>query len=272
MTVRGAGLGYRGVLRDDILSNISEIDFLEIISDQFLFVPEDRRDALAQLTDAFPLVCHSVGLSLGSVDLPDEQYVDRLGELINAVSPAWFSDHVAISRNQGADFEQLASLWRTEESLDILKRNIREVKKKVQAPFIVENITHYYSFDAHEMPEAEFIRRAAVETDSGILLDLNNAYVNSINLKQDPITFIDGLPLERVMQIHLAGGTKHGDIIVDTHSQAVSPPVWKLLEYVLKRTSKVAVLLEWDADFPQFEVLLSHLERARSMLRSAGHI
>jgi uncharacterized protein (UPF0276 family) len=178
----------------------------------------------------------------------------------------WFSDHLAFTKVPGADIGQLTQLWFTQESLEVVCRNIRQVKALIGAPLLLENITYYFPLPNAEITEAQFITRALDETDCGMLLDVNNIHINSMNLDFDPFAFIESLPLERVVQIHLAGGARCGSMVVDTHSTAVREEVWDLLEFVLDRVSVKGIILEWDQDFPAFDVLTEHLERARSSM------
>jgi uncharacterized protein (UPF0276 family) len=165
--------------------------------------------------------------------------------------------------------EQLTPLWFTEESLDAVLKNLTAVKNVCPQPFLLENISYYFAMSDNDMTEAEFLTRTLEESDTGLLLDVNNVWINSVNLNFDPFEFLDSIPLDRTVQIHLAGGCQVEDIIVDTHNTAVVEPVWDLLSYVLDRTEVKAILLEWDQDWPEFSVLVDHLDRAREMLSAS---
>lgn len=260
----GVGLGYRLPLHDDIMANADRIDFLEFISDQYLYASAEKLDRLTALKERFPLIPHGIGMSVGTADRIDDSYLGRLSALTDRVQAPWFSDHLSFTKVPETDVEQLSPLWFTEESLATVCRNLRQVRGVIDRPFLLENITYYFSFPDNDMSEAQFITRVLEETDTGLLLDINNVWVNSVNLGFDPYEFLDAIPLQRTLQIHLAGGLMVRDMLVDTHSAPVSEPVWEMLDYVLARAPVKAILLEWDQNWPEFDVLLQHLDRARA--------
>jgi uncharacterized protein (UPF0276 family) len=261
----GVGLGYRLPLHKDIMDNVDRIDFLEFISDQYLYGSSEKIDRLLQVHEQFPMIPHGVGLSIGSAHPLDDDYLRRLANVVDQVAAPWYSDHLSFTKVPETDIEQLTPLWFTEESLATVCRNLRKLKSTSDKPFLLENITYYFPVPDNDMSEAEFITRVLTDTDTGLLLDVNNVWVNSVNLHFDPYEFLDQIPLDRTVQIHLAGGEYAGDMLVDTHSAPVVEPVWELLEYVLDRAPVKAILLEWDQDWPEFGVLLDHLDRAREL-------
>jgi uncharacterized protein (UPF0276 family) len=266
----GVGLGYRVPLHDDILANADRIDFLEFISDLYLYAPAERVDRLAALRELFPLIPHGVGMSIGTAGSLSPDYLRRLAALVRRVDAPWFSDHLSFTRVPDTDVEHLTPLWFTEESLAAVCRNLRQVNDVIgDRQFLLENITYYFPVPGTEMTEAEFVTRVLQDSDAGLLLDVNNVYVNSVNLGFDPYEFLASIPLERTVQIHLAGGRYVKDVLVDTHSAPVHETVWEMLGYVLDRAPVRAILLEWDQDWPEFDVLLDHLDRARAMLRAS---
>jgi uncharacterized protein (UPF0276 family) len=259
----GVGLGYRQPLHRDILANADRIDFLEVISDQYLYASPERQDRLFALRDRFPLVPHGVGLSIGTAGPIDADYVERLATVVSGCDAPWFSDHLSFTKVPDADVEQLLPLWFTEASLDAVCRNLRRLNSRIATPFLLENITYYFPIPEAELTEAEFITRVLTDTDTGLLLDVNNVWVNSVNHGFDPYEFLRSIPLDRAVQVHIAGGRVVDSLLVDTHSRPVEEPVWDLLGYVLARAPVKAVLLEWDQDWPAFDDLLAHLDRAR---------
>jgi uncharacterized protein (UPF0276 family) len=265
----GVGLGYRLPLHDEIIKNADRIDFLEFISDQYLYASSEKLGRLDALRERFPLIPHGVGLSVGTAGALDGDYLSRLASVAERVQAPWLSDHLSFTKVPETDVEQLTPLWFTDESLATVCRNLRQLKTVIDRPFLLENITYYFTLPENDMTEAQFLTRVLEETDTGLLLDVNNVWVNSVNHGFDPYEFLDAIPLERAVQIHLAGGRQVGDMIVDTHSTPVSEPVWELLDYVLDRAPIKAILLEWDQDWPEFEVLMQHLERARTALNSS---
>jgi uncharacterized protein (UPF0276 family) len=260
----GVGLGYRLPLHDDIIANAHRIDFLEFISDQYLYASSEKLDRLTALKEHFPLIPHGVGLSVGTAGALDDDYLKRLSSVADLVDAPWLSDHLSFTKVPETDIEQLTPLWFTEESLATVCRNVKQLKAVIDRPFLLENITYYFTLPDNDMTEAQFVTRVLEETDTGLLLDLNNVWVNSVNHRFDPYEFLDAIPLERTLQIHLAGGVQVKDMVVDTHSTPVTEAVWDLLDHVLDRAPVKAVLLEWDQDWPEFEVLMQHLDRARA--------
>jgi len=259
----GVGLGYRQPLHRDVLANAGRIDFLEVISDQYLYASAERQDRLFALRDRFPLVPHGVGLSIGTDEPIDADYVERLAAVVSGCDAPWFSDHLSFTRVPDTDVEQLMPLWFTEASLDAVCRNVRRLRSRIATPFLLENITYYFPIPGNELTETQFITRVLAETDTGLLLDVNNVWVNSVNHGFDPYEFLRSIPLDRAVQVHIAGGRVVDSLLVDTHSRPVQEPVWDLLGYVLARAPVKAVLLEWDQDWPAFDDLLAHLDRAR---------
>lgn len=264
----GVGLGYRAPLHDDILANADQIDFLEFVSDQYLYAPSERVDRLVALRESLPLIPHGIGMSIGTADALSPDYLRRLGALADRVEAPWFSDHLSFTKVPDTDIEQLTPLWFTHESLTTVCRNLRQLGSVIDRQFLLENITYYFPVPGSDMTEAEFLTRVLDDTDTGLLLDVNNVWVNSINLGFDPYEFLNGIPIGRTVQVHVAGGRYIQGMLVDTHSAPVHEQVWELLRYVLDRAPVKAILLEWDQDWPEFTVLLDHLERARAILRA----
>jgi uncharacterized protein (UPF0276 family) len=265
----GVGLGYRLPLHQQTLAARDRIDFLEFIADQYLYGSPERTERLLALGEVWPLVPHGVGMSVGSATEVDGDYLDRLGALVEQSDAPWFSDHLSFTKVPDTDVEQLTPLWFTDETLQTVCRNITQVKRTIDRPFLVENITYYFHLPGNDMSEAEFTTRVLEETDTGLLLDVNNVWVNSVNLGFDPYEFLDSIPLERTVQIHLAGGDYVHGMMVDTHGSPVHEPVWDLLDHVLERVEPKAILLEWDQAWPEFDVLLAHLDRARAAVERA---
>jgi hypothetical protein len=209
-------------------------------------------------------------MSIGTAEPTSADYLRRLASLVRRVDAPWFSDHLSFTKVADTDIEQLMPLWFTSESLAAVRRNLRLVGEVLAGrQFLLENITYYFPVPGSEMTEAEFVTRVLHGTGTRLLLDVNNVYVNSVNLGFDPYEFLASIPLERTVQVHLAGGRYSGDMLVDTHSAPVPEKAWEMLAYVLDRVPVKAILLEWDQDWPEFGVLLDHLDRARSLMRAS---
>ena len=259
----GVGLGLRAPLYSDIMNNKPGIDFLEVVTDQYMYAPPEKVEQLLETGKHFPLITHNVGMSLGT-DLPvNEDYLQRTLDLVEKVDAFWFSDHISFIKTSEVDIGQLTPLWFTEESVESLCRNVNQVKTRTNRLFLLENITYYFPIPLGEMTEAEFISRVLEKTDCGMLLDVNNVYLNSVNLGYDPYEFLKSIPLDRVVQAHIAGGTRVRGINVDTHGAAVSKEVWDILRYVVANSPVKGILLERDNNYPAFQELLDELNYAR---------
>jgi uncharacterized protein (UPF0276 family) len=202
----GVGLGYGEALHDDILGHASRIDFLEVTADQFLYASPDRLGRLLALRGQFPLIPHSIGLSVGTAAPLDTDYLDRLAAFVSQAGGSWFSDHLGFTRVPETDVQQFVPLWFTEESLDAVCRNVRQLKSRIPTPFLLENIGYDFPVPGSEMTEAQFITRVLEDSDIGLLLDVNIVLMNAAMLGYDPYEFLNSIPLERTVQIHVLGG------------------------------------------------------------------
>jgi uncharacterized protein (UPF0276 family) len=263
----GVGLGYRPELRSQIWAHREDVDFIEVISEG-CFRPAEA-EALAEVARSLPVVCHGLHLSVGTAEPLDDGYVGELRQMRAKVQPIWLSDHLAMTRIGNFDFGHLAPLEFTTETVRLVSDKVKNLSAKV-SPFLLENITYYFALPDAEMTEAQFITAILESADCGLLLDLNNLYVNSRNHGYDPYMFMDQIPLDRVVEVHLAGGLKRGDLWVDTHGEAVPEEVWEYLAYLCARTDVPALLLERDQNFGTFEELVAELRRARSILTNSG--
>ncbi len=261
----GIGIGLRNEICRDILQNAKEIDFLE-------FVPENysrnivSTKWLSGYAEHFPVVPHSVSLSIGSVDPIDFEVLRMEREFARLFDAPWWSDHLCFSGVDGESGHDLFPLIWTEETVKHVARRARRVQEYVEKPFALENIPYYTRAPKGDFDEAEFISRVLEEADCGLLLDLNNLHVNSLNHNFDPFEFLDRIPLERVVQIHMAGHTRFGKRIVDTHGEALAGTVYELFDHTLKRYPHVnSVMIERDQMFPSFDELLNELRKLREI-------
>lgn len=217
------------------------------------------------------MVPHNVVLSVGT-DMPlDEDYVDRAARLFERLEAPWYSDHLSFTKVPDIEIGQLTPLWFTRETLDVVVRNVKRIKEHIPIPLLLENITYYFAIPNSEMSEPEFITRALERTDCGLLLDVNNVYINARNHGYDAYEFLDSIPIERAVQVHIAGHRVEDSLIIDSHADKTSPEVLAILKYVVEKAPIKAISLEWDESFPaDFGVLLSELEAARSIFSAAG--
>jgi uncharacterized protein (UPF0276 family) len=265
----GVGIGYREPFRSDLFLHRDEIDFLEITSDHYLDANPRKIEELKLLMDHFPLIPHSLDLSLGSAEGVDREYLEKLASLVDMVQPAWFSDHICFTRSGGAKIGHLAPVPYTREALKVFVRNIRAVKDRIKTPLILENITYMMRFPSSEMTEAEFISRLLDETDCGLLLDVTNLYINSRNFGFDWRAFLDALPMERVVQLHFVGSHAHGGSLIDAHADSTQDEIWAVFREVCMRSNIKGAILERDENFPDFTELLGELRTAREIVSSA---
>lgn len=210
-----------------------------------------------------PVIAHGVDASLGTdVEWPAEDF-DRRAEFLSSVGARWFGEHISFSRVPGRNIGHLTPLPFTLEAVRVVSRNARRMQARIPCPLILENVAYYATIGRAEMSETEFVRAVLDETGCGFLLDLNNLYANAVNHHYDAREFLDAMPMERVVEVHLAGGTWEPEAYVDSHAAPVNDPVWALLGDVLERCVPQAVILERDADFPAPRELARELERAR---------
>ncbi|WP_240486709.1 DUF692 family multinuclear iron-containing protein [Hyalangium minutum] len=267
----GVGIGYRPELREQQLKHGDRIDWFELIADRYVrSVPESMERALP-LLERHPLIPHALETSVGTDAPLDEAYCQEVAELVRAVRAPFSSDHLCMTRAGDVELGQLTPLPFTEAAIRRCAANARRVQEILGVPFLLENITYAFAIPS-PLGEAEFITRVLTEADCGLLLDLANVFINSQNHRYDPYAFLDALPLERVVQVHLAGGERRGGQWIDSHSQRVDshPEVWKLLEYVAERSQVRAVLIERDQNFPEeFQEMLEDIDRAKEILHRA---
>lgn len=266
----GAGLGYRHPFLSDLFLNQKSVDFLEITAEHFLDVPQAKLDELDLLSRHFPLIPHGLNLSLGSAEGLDLAYVAKIQALVERLNPPWWSEHIAHTRTDGIDIGHLSPLPRNREALEVLCRNVAEVRKFIPVPLILENITTVMEFPGNEYSEGEFLAELVERTDCGLLLDVTNLYTNSINFKRDPIQELERIPLDRVVQLHFVGGHWEGDLLIDSHGYPTMPEVWDLLEEVIKRCSVKGAILERDDHIPAYSELASEVARVRALGEKYG--
>ena len=261
----GFGLGLRPVHYPDFLAAPQAVDWLEIISENYMIPGGKPLAMLDAILERYPVAMHGVSLSIGSTDGLDAQYLAELKALANRVQPMWMSDHLCWTGVQGRNSHDLLPLPYSEEALRLVVQHVNQVQDTLGRRILLENVSSYLNYRSSEMSEWEFLRQVAEQADCLLLLDVNNIYVSGINHGFDPIEFLNHLPVERVQQIHLAGHSDHGDYIVDTHDHPVAEPVWDLYRYTCKRFGDVATMIERDDDIPELSVLIAELDRARAI-------
>jgi uncharacterized protein len=265
----GAGLGFRRIFKEEMLSAADRVDFLELITDQYIDRPLIKEREAAELSEKFPVVLHGVDLSIGTDCRIDEDYLAKFHHVARLTKPKWVSDHLCFTRVPGHSLGQLTPLPFTEHIVDLVVEHIKQISDTFDCPFLVENISYYFRVPPSTLSEAEFITRVVGESGCGLLLDLANVRNNAINNDYDAYRFLDEIPLDRVVQIHLAGSSYNGGLLIDTHSHPVPPEVFDLLRYAAPRMRNLkGVIIERDQNFPPFEELLGELDAVREILAS----
>jgi len=271
--VTGTGIGLRKEHFDAILSgdpSCRDVDFFEAISENFMIAGGRPLAVLERVRRDHPLALHGVSLSVGSAEPLDRAYLRRLKELVDRFQPAIVSDHLCWTRAGGHNSHDLLPLPFTREAARLCSSRIREVQDYLGRRILVENVSSYLEHAASEMTEADFVSAVAEEADCGILLDVNNLYVNARNHGIDQRAYLKTLPADRVAQIHLAGHEDHGDLVMDTHDGPVCDAVWRLYAEAVARLGGVATLVEWDANVPELPVVVAEARRAEAIRSRAG--
>lgn len=262
----GFGLGLRVQHYPHIFEHRPSIDWFEIISENFMDSEGRPRRNLERVLEHYPVVMHGVSLSIGTVDPLNSEYLRKLKSLIKLAKPLWLSDHLCWTGVAHRNTHDLLPVPYTEQALKHVVSRIRQVQDYLGLPIALENPSTYLDFQSSSMPEAEFIARMVEQSGCHLLLDVNNVHVTCFNHRLDVQAYLDALPMERVIQIHLAGHSHRGTHIIDTHDDHVSDAVWTLYQQVLQRAGRmVNTMIEWDDRIPEFPVLAAELNKARQL-------
>jgi uncharacterized protein (UPF0276 family) len=265
----GLGLGLRTVHFPFILEHHPPVDWFEIISENFMDSGGRPRYVLEQIAERYTVVMHGVSLSIGSTDPLNLEYLEKLKRLADAVKPRWVSDHLCWTGVAGLNAHDLLPIPLNEQTLKHVVARIRTVQDFLERPLVLENPSTYVTFADSTMCEWEFISRMAEDTDCGLLLDVNNVYVSSVNHDFDPAEYIRSVPHHRVVQFHLAGHTDCQTHLIDTHDGQVIDPVWELYRLAHQLTGGASTLLEWDAKIPPFPVVHAEVLKASNYMSAA---
>jgi uncharacterized protein (UPF0276 family) len=265
----GIGVGLRTVHYGHVLEHAPAVDWFEILSDNFMLTRGRPLLVLDRVTERYPVALHGVGLSIGSTDPLDRDYLAALVALKARARAEWVSDHLCWTGVGGRNTHDLLPLPYTRESLEHVVGRVRAVQDALGAPLALENPSTYVAFASSTLSEWDFLAEVAERADCALLLDVNNVFVSAKNHGFDPVRYLDALPFDRVVQLHVAGHTDHGTHAVDTHIGPVIEPVWRLLGEAHRR-SGASVLLEWDAEIPSFDRVHAEALRARAYLAEAA--
>lgn len=252
------------------MENTPDVDWFEVIPENFMDSHGLPRHVLERIAASYPVVLHSLSLSVGSTDPLDIDYLRRLDELAGETGAVWLSDHVCWTAVGGVNTHELVPIPFSEESLAHVVQRVRVVQDFLQRPLVLENPSSYVTFARSTMSEAEFLARMAEEADCGLLLDINNVYVSSVNHEFDPVGYLRSLPHNRVVQMHLAGHHDVGTHVVDTHDRPVADAVWELYDTAVQLIGPVSTLLEWDDNLPPFPEVHAEVLKARRFAETVG--
>jgi len=272
LPVFGAGIGLRKEHFKDMPSTDLPLGWLEIVPENFMNFGGYPQTMLDLCASRWPIISHGVNLSIGSTDPLNAEYVERLNTLLQRVKAPWYSDHLCFTSVGGEYFHDLMPLPFSEEAVDHVAQRVKQLQKKIKLPFLLENPSYYVKMPGAEMDEATFTRRVLEKADCGMLLDVNNVYVNSRNHGFDAKDFIRQMPHERIGQIHIAGHHDTGEVIIDTHEGPIINEVWDLYEFTLKEMGRpVTTLIEWDTNIPPLQDVVVEALHAQKIMEGLGH-
>ena len=261
-----AGIGLRTPHQRQVLAERPDVGWLEVHSENFFARGGQVLQVLERARSHYPLSLHGVGLSLGSVDPLSSEHLSLLKGLVERFEPGLVSDHLCWGAVGGRHLNDLLPLPYTEEALEVVCRNVGAAQEHLGRQILVENVSSYLQFSDSSIPEWEFLAEVARRSGCGILLDVNNIYVSSVNHGFDALAYLDAVPPQAVQEIHLAGFDSNGACLIDTHGKPVHGPVWNLYGEALSRLGPVPTLIEWDTDLPALEILLGEARKAQEIL------
>ncbi|WP_455209821.1 MNIO family bufferin maturase [Kaarinaea lacus] len=261
----GFGLGLRTEYYDTILQQQPNVDWFEILTENYMVDGGKPLYYLDAIGERYPMVMHGVSLSIGGTDPLDTEYLAQLKKLAQRVQPHWISDHLCWTGQGGHNLHDLMPLPYNEEAIKHVADRVRQVQDFLGRQILLENVSSHVTYKHSAMCEWEFYRAVVEEADCLMLLDINNIYVSARNHRFEPSDYLTAMPKERVQQMHLAGHTDCGNYVIDTHDHPVVDLVWQLYEEALKRFGPVSTMIERDDRFPPFNELMQELEQARAI-------
>lgn len=261
----GFGLGLRTQHFQDVLDTRPEVDWFEIISENFMVAGGKPKYYLHAIREQYPMVMHGVSMSIGSTEPLDKDYLQRLKLLANEVQPEWISDHLCWTGLDGINSHDLLPMPYTEEAIEHIAGRIMQVQETLGRQLLLENVSSYISYTESAMSEREFYSEVVERSDCLMLLDINNIYVSSRNHNFDAETYLNSINPDRVRQFHLAGHSDYGTHVIDTHDHDICDPVWELYRKALQRFGAISTMIERDDNIPPLNQLLDELQIARDI-------
>jgi len=259
----GFGLGLRTDHYHDILNGQPDLDWFEILTENYLVPGGKPLYYLDEMVARYPVAMHGVSMSIGSSDPLNMDYLNAVKTLASRIQAHWLSDHLCWTGMHGKNAHDLLPMPYTEEALKHIVDRVKQVQEFLGRQILLENVSSYLTYQYSAMEEWVFLSEVAKQADCYILLDINNIYVSSRNHHFDPLIYLNHIPVDRVKQFHLAGHHDYGDYIIDTHDAPVVPDVWQLYVHALQRFKDVPTLLERDDHIPPLSELLLELNQAK---------
>lgn len=262
----GVGVGLRREHFNFLLEKKAQVDFFEVIPENFMDFGGKPRKVLKKVASQYPLVAHGVSLSLGGAAPLNLKFINNVKNFMQDFNIKWFTDHICFSSGSAHEFHDLIPLLQSPETIKHIVERILQVQDILKQPIGIENISYYVKSKFHQMSEVEFINEIAKKSGAYLLLDINNIYVNSKNHHFNPQDFLKKINKERVAQIHLAGHHHQEDFFIDTHGDYICEDVWNLYRYFLKiKKAPVSTIIEWDSNLPSFSELEGEVLRAKKI-------
>jgi uncharacterized protein len=263
------GIGLRQPHYREALARAPGLGFVEVHSENFFLEGGAAMHALERVRAAWPVSLHGVGLSLGSADTLADHHLAKLKRLVERVQPALVSEHLSWGAVGGVHFNDLLPLPHSAEALALLADRVDRVQSELKRRILIENLSAYVEYRDSEMTETAFLAELSRRTGCGLLLDVNNLYVNAVNFGFDPVARLAELPGEAIAEMHLAGHTAAAGCLIDTHGARVCAAVWSLYEQACRRFGPRPTLIEWDTDLPALDVLLDEAASAAAIAQGA---
>ena len=268
-----AGIGLRSVHVAEVIATRPAVPWFEVHAENYMAPGGPALRALERIRESYPVAVHAVGLSLGSADPLDARHLRRLRALVDRIQPVLVSDHLSWSTLGGVYVNHLLPLPYTAETLHLVCDHVAQAQDALGRRLLVENPSSYLSFRESPIPEPAFLAEVARRTGCGLLCDVNNIYVTSVNLGLDPIAYVDALPTDAIEEFHLAGHSVNDadgvTVLIDDHGARVAPEVWALYDYALSRSGPRPSLVEWDSEIPALSVLLEEARHAEALMDSS---
>ncbi|MEE9425051.1 MAG: DUF692 domain-containing protein [Methylococcales bacterium] len=261
----GFGLGLRTDHYEDVLTQLPDVDWFEVCSENFMVAGGKPRYYLDAIKERYPIVMHGVSLSIGSSDPLNKSYLQQLKTLINHVQPEWVSDHLCWTSHAQTNSHDLLPLPYTDEAIEHVVERVKQVQDYLGRQLLLENVSSYLSYKDSHYDEWTFLNTIAEQADCLILLDINNIYVSARNHGFESVDYLQGINKKRVRQFHLAGHSDNGDYVIDTHDHDVCQAVWTLYAQALQRFGGISTMIERDANIPAFTELYAELQQAKQI-------